>query len=90
MIKLRMKDKDRRIDNDIEKFEKTESACHRRGLTLFMVPSVCIGPVISYNHQEKCCDTEGVLLSRCMRSMYVCKHINVMYNVLCGVQPAVT
>lgn len=35
MIKLRVKDKDRQIDNDIGEMREDKSVGHRRGLTLF-------------------------------------------------------
>lgn len=49
MIKLRgryMKDGQITV---IEKWEKTECVCHRWGLTLLTLLSVCVGPIISYN-----------------------------------------
>lgn len=48
----RMKDKDRQIDNDIEKCEKTENVCHRRGWTLFILLSVCIGSYLTTTRRD--------------------------------------
>ncbi len=61
------KDKDRRMDNHVGKWEKTECSCHRWGLTLFMLLCVCIANHILQPSLGEMLWCRVVFMSQCVR-----------------------